>query len=113
MTRANLEFPETLGRPGHGGQLATLDLLEPEDSQVLLVPRGRMENRGSLVPLASTPAPIAARNWITRRMVIDAIKADPDWKAGNYATQPRALAFRQTVDIQPIPADIYTDDPCL
>ena len=27
--------------------------------------------------------------------------------------QSRALAFRQTVNIQPIAADIYPDDPCL
>jgi homoserine O-acetyltransferase len=47
----------------------------------------------ALVPLASTPAQVSARNWITRRMVIDVIKADPGWKGGNYDRQPRNLAL--------------------
>jgi homoserine O-acetyltransferase len=50
----------------------------------------------ALVPLASTPAPISGRNWITRRMVVDLIKADPEWKGGNYASQPRGLALANT-----------------
>ncbi|MEP7456364.1 hypothetical protein [Phyllobacterium sp. SB3] len=31
----------------------------------------------------------------------------------NLVRQPRALAFWQTVDIQPIATNIYTDNPCL
>jgi len=50
----------------------------------------------AVVPLASTPAPVSARNWISRRMVIDVIKADPDWKGGNYDRQPRNLALAST-----------------
>jgi homoserine O-acetyltransferase len=29
--------------------------------------------------------------WMLRRMLIDAIRSDPDWKDGYYTTQPRAL----------------------
>jgi homoserine O-acetyltransferase len=42
-----------------------------------------------LVPLASQPSAMASRNWALRRMVIEAIKRDPDWKGGDYTTQPR------------------------
>ena len=45
----------------------------------------------ALVPMASQPSEMAGRNWMLRRMLIDAIRSDPDWKDGNYTTQPRAL----------------------
>jgi homoserine O-acetyltransferase len=45
----------------------------------------------ALVPMASQPSEMAGRNWMLRRLLIDAIRSDPDWKDGNYATQPRAL----------------------
>jgi homoserine O-acetyltransferase len=40
------------------------------------------------VPMASSPAEMSGRNWILRRMIIESIRADPDWKDGNYTTQP-------------------------
>lgn len=43
----------------------------------------------ALMPLASLPMAMSGRNWMTRRMIIDLIKADPDYKDGNYTTQPR------------------------
>ncbi len=49
-----------------------------------------------LVPLASQPTQVAARNWIFRRMVIDVIEADPEWKGGDYARQPRSLTLAMT-----------------
>jgi homoserine O-acetyltransferase len=49
-----------------------------------------------LVPLASQPSAMSARNWLTRRMVIDLIKSDPEWKGGDYASQPRAFVFATT-----------------
>lgn len=44
-----------------------------------------------LVPLACIPTQIAGRNRMWRRMVIDDIKSDPDWKNGDYTVQPRGL----------------------
>ena len=43
------------------------------------------------VPMASTPAEMSGRNWLTRRMIIDTIRNDPEWMNGNYAQQPRSL----------------------
>jgi homoserine O-acetyltransferase/O-succinyltransferase len=45
----------------------------------------------ALVPMASQPAAMSGRNWMMRRMLIDAIRNDPDWNNGNYAAQPRSL----------------------
>lgn len=45
----------------------------------------------ALVPLASMPVEVAGRNWMTRRMLIDAIRNDPEWNGGNYTKQPRSL----------------------
>ncbi|MGQ0648311.1 MAG: alpha/beta fold hydrolase [Gemmatimonadaceae bacterium] len=44
-----------------------------------------------LVPLACVPAQIAGRNRMMRRMILDFIREDPDWRNGEYATQPRGL----------------------
>jgi homoserine O-acetyltransferase/O-succinyltransferase len=44
-----------------------------------------------LVPMASQPTEMAGRNWMMRRLLIDAIRNDPDWKNGDYTTQPRSL----------------------
>ena len=43
------------------------------------------------VPMASTPAEMSGRNWLTRRMIIDTIRNDPEWMSGNYTQQPRSL----------------------
>ena len=45
----------------------------------------------ALVPMAAQPTDMASRNWMLRRLIIDAIRNDPDWKGGNYETQPRAF----------------------
>jgi len=44
----------------------------------------------ALMPLACLPVPIAGRNRMWRKMVIDGIRQDPDWKNGDYTTEPRA-----------------------
>ena len=49
----------------------------------------------ALVPLASQPVEVAGRNWMTRRMLIDAIRNDPDWNGGNYTKQPSSLQAAQ------------------
>jgi homoserine O-acetyltransferase/O-succinyltransferase len=44
----------------------------------------------ALMPLACLPVQIAGRNRIWRKMVIDGIRQDPDWRNGDYTTEPRA-----------------------
>ena len=43
------------------------------------------------VPLASVPAAIAGRNRMIRRMAMDDIRNDPEWKGGEYASPPSGL----------------------
>jgi homoserine O-acetyltransferase len=45
-----------------------------------------------LVPLACLPTAIAGRNRMMRRMILDDIRADPDYAGGDYVRQPRGLA---------------------
>ena len=40
------------------------------------------------VPMAAYPSEMAGRNWMMRRLLVDAIKSDPDWKNGDYSEQP-------------------------
>jgi homoserine O-acetyltransferase len=44
-----------------------------------------------LMPLASLPTQISGRNRMWRRIIIDAIRTDPDWKGGAYEAQPHGL----------------------
>ena len=43
----------------------------------------------ALMPLASLPVEIAGRNRILRKMAIDLIEMDPEWKGGEYTAQPK------------------------
>ncbi|HZW79808.1 MAG TPA: alpha/beta fold hydrolase [Candidatus Deferrimicrobiaceae bacterium] len=43
----------------------------------------------AMMPLACQPVQIAGRNRMWRKMVIDAIRDDPDWKNGEYTTEPQ------------------------
>src|ERR1700760_1628102 len=45
------------------------------------------------VPMASQPTPMAARNWILRRSMIETIRNDPDYNGGNYRSQPRMMKY--------------------
>jgi len=45
----------------------------------------------ALMPLASLPTQISGRNRAWRRVIIDAIRKDPDWHDGDYTTQPPSL----------------------
>jgi len=49
----------------------------------------------ALMPLASLPTQISGRNRVWRRVVIDAIRHDPQWRGGNYSTQPQSLRIAQ------------------
>ena len=45
----------------------------------------------ALMPMACLPAPIAGRNRMQRRLIMDAIRNDPEWRNGDYVNQPRGL----------------------
>ena len=47
------------------------------------------EMMDALVPLASQPTAMSSRNWMMRRLMLETIKADPDYNGGNYTTQPK------------------------
>jgi homoserine O-acetyltransferase len=34
---------------------------------------------------------MASRNWMMRRLLVEAVRSDPDWNNGDYTTQPKAL----------------------
>jgi homoserine O-acetyltransferase len=55
------------------------------------------ESAQALFPVASTPAPIAGGNRFWRAMIVEAIRRDPGYADGEYATQPHAL--RHVADI--------------
>ena len=40
------------------------------------------------VPMAAYPSEMAGRNWMMRRLLVDAIKSDPGWQNGDYSEQP-------------------------
>jgi homoserine O-acetyltransferase len=42
----------------------------------------------ALVPIASQPIAISGRNWLSRRIAIEAIRNDPDYNGGNYTAKP-------------------------
>ena len=50
----------------------------------------------ALVPMASQPTEMASRNWMLRRMMIETIRNDPDYKGGNYTAQPRMMKYAVT-----------------
>jgi homoserine O-acetyltransferase len=41
-----------------------------------------------LVPIASQPTAMSGRNWMQRRISIEAIRNDPEWNNGNYEKNP-------------------------
>jgi homoserine O-acetyltransferase/O-succinyltransferase len=52
----------------------------------------------ALMPLASAPVQIAGRNRIWRKMIMDAIRNDPDWHNGDYTEEPKR-ALETAADI--------------
>jgi homoserine O-acetyltransferase len=51
------------------------------------------QSMDALVPMASQPTEMAARNWMLRRMMIETIRNDPDYNGGNYTAQPRMMKY--------------------
>ena len=45
----------------------------------------------ALLPLASLPTQISGRNRMWRRIVIDAIRTDPEWRNGDYEKPPHGM----------------------
>jgi len=52
----------------------------------------------ALMPLACLPVQIAGRNRMWRKMVMDAIRNDPAWAAGEYKDEPQ-MALRTAADL--------------
>ena len=42
-----------------------------------------------IMAVASQPIPVSGRNALWRRLLIEGIRSDPDWKGGDYTEQPR------------------------
>jgi homoserine O-acetyltransferase len=79
----------------------------------------------ALMPMACLPVQIAGRNRLWRKMVMEAIRSDPDWKNGEYTSEPQQ-GLRAALDLlliagsAPLPmqknlptrdaADKYLDD---
>ncbi len=68
----------------------------------------------AIMPLACLTIPIAGRNRMWRRALIDAIRMDPDWRGGEYTRQPEA-ALRTAADLLLIagsaPQQMQVQDP--
>ncbi|MGB2621513.1 MAG: alpha/beta fold hydrolase [Candidatus Acidiferrum sp.] len=52
----------------------------------------------ALLPLACLPVQIAGRNRIWRKMVMDAIRDDPEWQGGEYKEEPKQ-GLRTALDL--------------
>jgi homoserine O-acetyltransferase/O-succinyltransferase len=52
----------------------------------------------ALMPMACLPVPIAGRNRIWRKMVMDGIRNDPEWKGGEYTAEP-VQGLRTALDL--------------
>jgi len=65
----------------------------------------------AVMALACAPVPVAGRNWMWRKMVIDGIRTDPEWKNGDYTTQPKVATqiwadFASIVLMAPLPLQL-------
>ena len=47
----------------------------------------------ALAPMASQPTAMSGRNWILRRMMLETVRNDPDYKNGDYSVQPRSMKY--------------------
>jgi homoserine O-acetyltransferase len=52
----------------------------------------------ALMPMACQPVQIAGRNRVWRKMVMDAIRNDPEWNGGDYSAEPQQ-ALRTALDL--------------
>ncbi|WP_424814474.1 alpha/beta fold hydrolase [Roseococcus sp. YIM B11640] len=49
------------------------------------------EAMDAVVPMAAQPTPMAARNWMLRRLMVETIRQDPTYRDGNYTEPPASL----------------------
>ena len=54
------------------------------------------EYMDALVPMASQPSEMASRNWMLRRLMVDTIRTDPEYKNGDYTEQPHSVKLVNT-----------------
>jgi homoserine O-acetyltransferase/O-succinyltransferase len=52
----------------------------------------------ALMPLACLPVEVSGRNRMWRKMLIEGIENDPEWKTGDYTTQPM-MGMRMAADM--------------
>jgi homoserine O-acetyltransferase len=45
----------------------------------------------AVLPIACLPVQIAGRNRMERRLIVDTIRSDPEWRGGEYERQPQSL----------------------
>jgi homoserine O-acetyltransferase len=53
----------------------------------------------ALVPIASQPIAISGRNWMYRRIGIEAIRNDADWNGGNYDQSPTHYVYAAPIAV--------------
>jgi homoserine O-acetyltransferase len=53
----------------------------------------------ALAPIASQPIAIGGRNWMYRRIGIEAIRNDPDWNGGNYEKNPTHYVYTAPIGV--------------
>ena len=51
----------------------------------------------AILPISCQPGPMSGRNWIQRRISIEAIRNDPNWNGGMYDKNPSHFAFAAPV----------------
>ena len=61
----------------------------------------------ALAPMAAQPVPMASRNWMLRRLMVETIRNDPGWLNGEYKSEPYSLpiafAFYNSINGSPQP----------
>ena len=67
----------------------------------------------AILPLGCLPAQISGRNRMERRLIVDAIRNDPEWHEGNYDRQPQGLvtALRMVAISAGSAKQFYQDAP--